>query len=310
MTKTAKKKFSAHNQKRADRFAAKGITVADMAVARTAYEGDEGGSCCLCDTPIKHRFTLTFAGRPDGKPDVIFEPVGSQCITDWMRALPSCPEVDAALANVKEAERARDRAVAEKKRQERRKAERAAALEEMDEDTAGLMRRFYAVEDHPALARMTEKDRDALLDIAARVERDYEFRSDRQARYFAVLVREAVTVVRRALPAGEREALVLACVDEDARDLMERYYALPERARCATLIDMANGVEEWGKFRSPKAARFFAVKLKEAEKVAERIEAEEADADAQSAPAATEAALPDPLEGRATATTAKDFPLL
>ncbi|NIP96993.1 MAG: hypothetical protein GWO24_27595, partial [Akkermansiaceae bacterium] len=93
---------------------------------------------------------LTFANRP-GRPDVTFAPVGSQCITDWMRALPECPERDAALANVKAAERKRDELMRAKKEAERQAKAREGCIEDMrrndDEDGAELIRRFFAIED-------------------------------------------------------------------------------------------------------------------------------------------------------------------
>jgi len=252
------------DEKRASRFAAAGIDVADLASAETFYMGeDDGAACCLCDHPIKYCFGITFANRPGGEDDVTMAPVGSNCITHWMRALPDCPERDAALANVKAAERRRDELVRAKRKEERAKRAREKLLATLDEDAAGLMRRYFALDadDSPKGGRW-----DTARDIGGKVERYRSFTSDRQRRFFAVLLGEAESHIWASLTDGEKaEAIGARMDDENHAGLMRRYYRLPEGVRCETLLDMAAGVERWGHFRSPKAARYFAAKLRAAE---------------------------------------------
>lgn len=76
-----------HNLKRAQRFSEAGITHEHVDYAQVKYIKDESSECVLCDTEIVYQFRLLFdiPGRPQ---PIIFFPVGSTCITDWMNALP------------------------------------------------------------------------------------------------------------------------------------------------------------------------------------------------------------------------------
>jgi hypothetical protein len=125
----------AHNQKRAERFAARGITSADLRWARTTYVGRGETNCTLCDHDIEHQFKLDFA-RPGPNGRVTFEPVGSQCITDWAEALPASPERDAFVADVRSAERARNEAVREARARAQAEERRTATNARRDRDVS------------------------------------------------------------------------------------------------------------------------------------------------------------------------------
>jgi len=77
----------AHHEKRAKRFHEKGVTEADIMYAQAKYIRDESSKCSLCDTKLKYQFRLLF-DRPSSPDPIIFHPVGSVCITDWMDSLP------------------------------------------------------------------------------------------------------------------------------------------------------------------------------------------------------------------------------
>ena len=175
--------MSRHDKKRAARFADRAIGAEDTQYSSTSYVGEGADSCCLCDTKIKYQFRLTF--NTPGKAPVVFEPVGSKCITDWMKALPASPERDAAMARVKDAEKVCQRLKREKKAAEKAKNQRDVVLAALDGDGPALMRRFYAAQDHSPDAT---RDWATAQDIAKRVESHYHFSSDKQQRYFAVVV--------------------------------------------------------------------------------------------------------------------------
>lgn len=258
--------MNAHDRKRAERFAQAGITVEDIASAEISYHGEGSASCTLCDHTIVHCYRLTF-------PKAIFEPVGSQCITDWVRALPESPARDAALAKVKDAEKEMRRLQTEAKDHEN-------FLEALGSD-ARLWTRYLDV---PEAARC-----DTLRDIAAQVKGRWGFVSGKQAAFFAVRLREAEARAARnggaPVPAQARAqtppaapvpqdgpptidmaiAQLEADRDQDGARLMRRYAATVPETRCSTLTDMAERVIRYGRFSSDSQRRFFAVRLRVAE---------------------------------------------
>lgn len=256
-----------HDAKRAQRFVDSGIDVADLAFSETAYIGEGGGTCCLCDTPIKYCFSLAFRSRP-GRDDVTMVPVGSQCITDWMRALPDCPEREAALARVKDAERERNRLMRAKQAAEREVERRAVARREcvaaFDGPEADIVSRYFDLVDGGRAAEGYARWA-TLVDIGRRVERYRSFVSGKQAGLFSALVREAEAAI--VTPEERRVAFIARLAGDNAEhaNLMARYYAIPEEHRCETLLDIAGGVERFGHFRTDRQARFFAVRLRDAE---------------------------------------------
>lgn len=253
--------MNAHDRKRAARFAQAGIDATDIATADTSYISPDGGSCSLCDHELKHLFRLTFPAKV-----VTFEPVGSQCITDWMKALPPSPERDAALGRVKEAEKEMRRLQAEAK-------DRETLLERLGDDHGGLMRRYFAL---PEAAKT-----DTLKDIGSRVCRYGAFATPKQAGYFAKCLREAEGSAGPApqapattgLPADpiERTAVLMEKdADNDGAQLMRRYGRLTEDQRKSdeTLLDIGTRVSRYGTFISDSQRRLFARRLSDIERAA------------------------------------------
>ena len=80
----------AHNRKRAIRFQEKGVTPKHIQYAQIKYVNEQKTHCVLCDRDIEYQFRLLFdvPGQPE---PIIFYPIGSTCITDWMDALPETP---------------------------------------------------------------------------------------------------------------------------------------------------------------------------------------------------------------------------
>lgn len=179
VTATTKRK-SAHNEKRAARFTAEGLTAPDIRYARASYVGEGEAECSLCDHGIKYLYALTF-DRPAAEGGAVrFEPVGSKCITDWFQAMPASPERDAVLAQVADLER---EVAAEKRRMRAVEALAESLASSGDAADAAVLRRFVAC----AAARKSAE----ACDIAAKAVRHGGFASDRQASFFASLVRRA-----------------------------------------------------------------------------------------------------------------------
>ena len=108
LTKTT---TNAYNLKRAKRFADAGINSADVTYAHPEFMGCGESICTLCDHPhIVYLFRLRFdapslvdalGGVAKGitrTTEVVFDNVGSTCITQWFDALPESAEKLAALA--------------------------------------------------------------------------------------------------------------------------------------------------------------------------------------------------------------------
>lgn len=253
---------SRHDRKRAERFAARGIGEADLPSAQTAYLGDGGGACCLCDTKIVHQYLLTFAS---GDATTEFFPVGSKCITDWMRAMPESVERDEAIARVRAAE-----SVMRAQRKVLKAFEKAE-----DHDAAKLMRIFFRLP-----SALQADDSAALGDIGQRVTRYREFKSDSQRRYFASLVRRAARdhgVDASGLPGSGRQAAqpeeppAVCQGDEQGAALMERYRALPDgfaQERGGPLLDIGSKVERMRSFASDGQRSYFANLVEGAELLA------------------------------------------
>ena len=121
---------NAYNLKRAERFAAAGINSADVAYAHPEFTGIGDTSCSLCDHDhIVYLFRLRFdapslvdslGGVAKGitrTDEVVFDNVGSTCITQWFDALPESKEKLEALkrwhAEVKKMKAAMTRKVVE-----------------------------------------------------------------------------------------------------------------------------------------------------------------------------------------------------
>ena len=251
---------SRHDRKRAERFAARGIGEADLLHAQTAYLGDGGGTCTLCDTGIVHEFLLTFAREGEV---VEFFPVGSKCITDWMRAMPESVGRSEAIARVK---------AAEKVMRAQRKVLKALT-DDGDADAANLMRIFFR------LPSEVQEDRGAPLgDIGQRVTKYRSFLSDKQRRFFASLVRQAARthgVDASTLPGSGRQPVQSEEVtteaapeptpvcdgDPEGAALMHLYRALPvgfAEERGGALFDIGSKVENFGQFGSDRQRDFFA----------------------------------------------------
>jgi hypothetical protein len=117
----------AHHAKRAARFYERGITGKDIIYAQARYITEEPSKCSLCDTKLKYQFRLLF-DRPSEPEPVIFFPVGSVCITDWMDAIPDSKGKLAFCARLKkemekiEAIQNEKRKVSAAKAKEKRKA--------------------------------------------------------------------------------------------------------------------------------------------------------------------------------------------
>lgn len=258
---------SAHERKVAERFAARGVGEADLPYAQTAYLGASESNCTLCDHPILHQFLLTFA-RPSGAA-VEFFPVGSNCITTWVKAMPESVERSEALRRVRAAES-----------EMRRQRKVLKGLDKAgDDDGANLMRLYYRL---PADRRHGASDDDPLSDIGYKVERYGSFASDGQRRFFARLVRGAAREAgiddrsqagsdsgrQPAQPAPESFTIE---GDRDGTRLIQRYDALSDDARQAierseALNDIAAKVRRFGSFASDGQRRFFAVLVREAER--------------------------------------------
>ena len=245
--------MSRHNEKRAARFEAAGIGSADLATSATSYYDDAGGNCALCDHDIKYRYLLTFHKDPRA---VEFFPVGSKCITDWVKALPDSSGRQAALDSIKEAER-------EMRRQQK---VLDALLRDGDGDGANLMRIFFRLP-----KEVQENDATPLGDIGQRVLKYKSFSSDRQRNFFGALVRKGaaahgVNARREPGPAsnGAQEAQATpaeVCNDDaEGRALFERYKALGAdyvRERGGALADIGAKVAHIGAFASPGQRRYF-----------------------------------------------------
>jgi hypothetical protein len=273
-------RMSRHNRMRAERFAAQGIVAADLRVADTSYEGDGDTQCVLCDTGIVHQFQLTFS-KADGP--VTFFPVGSKCITDYMKALPESPEREAAIERVRGAER-----------EMRRQRDVIARMEEEgDADGAALMRIFCRL---PRDVRKGDPS-NPMVDIGAKVLRYGSFASQPQRRLFAVRVREAARAAgiptgelvenqaRAAAfgPAGDPPAPAPAGEDPrlrrianaEERDLAGRYLVLTPAQKSGlrdqdrdALDDMGGRLLRYGSFRTDAQRRYFSGLVGRAERAA------------------------------------------
>jgi len=102
---------NSYNLKRAQRFADAGVNAADVTYAHPEFIGIGDTACSLCDhAHILYLFRLRFdapdlidslAGVAKGihrTGEVVFDNVGSTCITQWFDALPESAEKLAALA--------------------------------------------------------------------------------------------------------------------------------------------------------------------------------------------------------------------
>lgn len=245
---------SRHDKKRAERFEAAGIGEADLPYAATAYLGDSGGECRLCDTNIMYLYQLTFH-RPAGAAVEMF-PVGSQCIKDWMKAMPESVARSEAIAKVRAAE-----ATMRKQRKLLKQLTEAG-----DEDAANLFRIYFRL---PA-----EAVDGALSDIGVKVIRRGSFASDSQRRYFASLVRTAAREAglderqdRQTSAAPKQQQQDVPGADDAERELMCRWRALPEDARGeGAMGDIGAKVERFGSFASDKQHNYFKRLVTDAER--------------------------------------------
>lgn len=126
------------NVRRAMQFESQGITSKDINYAKTSYILDEPGHCSLCGTAIRYQFRLMF-DRPDEPQPIIFFPVGSVCIKDWVEALPDSPkksallrELDAELEKAEEAQQQKKKISSQERRAKQR--ERSALIRQREEE--------------------------------------------------------------------------------------------------------------------------------------------------------------------------------
>lgn len=126
------------NVRRAMQFESQGITAKDINYAKTSYILDEPGHCSLCGTAIRYQFRLMF-DRPDEPQPIIFFPVGSVCIKDWVEALPDSPkksallrELDAELGKAEEAQQQKKKISSQERRAKQR--ERSALIRQREEE--------------------------------------------------------------------------------------------------------------------------------------------------------------------------------
>lgn len=273
-SKTRTKKLTRkelHNEKRAERFDAAGVTVENISGASASCEGkDEDGEtqCCLCDHGIKwlFRLTLTLTG---GEP-VTFRHVGSQCITDWAEALPVSEAQRAVLTAIQGAQKDKSRMMAEARKLAAQMRRRNAAIkylsENGDSDGAKLMERYFGA------SEAVQADA-TLADIASRTIRFQRFASDRQRSFFAGALGRAERAeqapVVTVTPKAAAEPVAAPAAPEG--DLVSRAQALlatgvQERMRGnrgSIMADIASKGARWG--LSSAQERFLLDLVKEAE---------------------------------------------
>jgi hypothetical protein len=219
---------------------------------------DGGGNCTLCDTAIKYRYLLTFHKTQP----VEFFPVGSNCIKDWVKAMPASAERTATLQGITAAE----------KEMRRQRKVLTGLVEGGDGDGANLMRIFLR------LPKDVQSDKSGPLgDIGQRVLKYRSFSSDKQRNFFGGLVRRAArehSVDDRAAPGSGRQPAQqpetpetpetqqpaeVCGGDAEGQKLMERYRALGDFAadRGGPLADIGGKVERFGNFTSDGQRNFF-----------------------------------------------------
>lgn len=177
-------RVNTYNERRKERFMAAKVDERDIPIAVMSFLGEGEANCSLCDHEIKYCFKLAF---PRAVEPVEFEPVGSNCITNWIAAMPDSPEKEAAYTKLATAEKLKDELVA-RKRAEIEAKEREARR------TAEAMRRLSPEDKHLLDRYLTlpfERRVGDIKDISEKLLRYGNFASDKQRGFFAARLREA-----------------------------------------------------------------------------------------------------------------------
>jgi len=281
-----------HNVKRAEVFAANGLSNLDVQYAHPNFEGYGHGTCALCGKQhLKWLFSIKF-DAPSGivalakidtdiirDSEVTLQPIGSKCITDWLDAVPETAEKLEALKRweieMRRCKAAMKAKVIEDLARENGFADAADAVRAYRDYTStfegrSMMGRILPRSGVKRLARNANKFRNGTLSRGTAV----NWMRDLMILLYTPIRRAPRPVQTRIVPVAKPAKPATPTLSIADEDLMERgrvawkdksLWSRLTRRQQSDFVDIGQKVVKFGSFRSTAQRRYYSDMLKKLE---------------------------------------------